>query len=219
MHKIAFYVSGGASRLKNLFEKDSFILQDTHLIVFDNPPLESLQKLANKAKIPLLEIDYKKLGLIQKERNRYLSATLLNAFKKYKITYCFCFGRLLLEGELLKVYKNKIINFHPSILPMFAGNRAIDKQLESKSFLLGNTAHFIDSQMDSGPIIMQSVLRRSDFVDYESVLSLQIPMIEQIYMWIKENRIFIKNHQVYIKDSTSTPSFFPNLEISNRGKI
>lgn len=209
--KIAFYVSGSASRLIKLFQKDSKILESTKLIVFDNPPFRTLQSYAKEKDIKLIEIDYNKLHLFKKERNLYLSDTMLRYFKNMQITHCFCFGRLLLIGDLLKIYQNKIINFHPSILPLFAGNKAIDKALESKSFLLGNTAHFIDEGMDSGPIIMQSIIKASEFKDYESVLSMQIPMIEQIYNYLENNAICIKNNAVSIQDSINYPAFFPNL--------
>lgn len=211
--KICFYVSGAAQRLIALFKKDSKILQSTALIVFDNPPLSLLNQYAKNKNIELLEIDYKKLGLNLKERNIYLSNTLLNAMQRLDITHCFCFGRLLLVGELLKIYQNKIINFHPSILPLFSGNKAIDKALENKAFLLGNTAHFVDDGIDSGPIIMQSIIKSSEFRDYEDVLSLQIPMIEYIYNNI--DSISIKNNIVSIKDSTSHPAFFPSILHNN----
>ncbi len=216
MLKIAFYVSGNASRLIKLFQKDSKVLESTKLIIFDNPPLKILQNYAKSKNIELIEIDYDKLGLIKKERNKYLSSIMLKYFNKLQITQCFCFGRLILVGEILKIYQNKIINFHPSILPLFAGNKSIDKALKSKAFLLGNTAHFIDEGIDTGPIIMQSIIKASEFKSYESVLAMQIPMIEQIYTRLKNNTIEIKNNIVSIKDSTSSPAFFPNIENKNK---
>lgn len=208
--KIAFYVSGGASRLLKLFLKDSIVLRDTHLVVFDDKRLE-IERQCEKRNIALININYQELNLFKKERNKYLSKTLLDSFRFHHITHCFCFGRLLLEGELLEVYKDRIINFHPSLLPLFAGNRAIDRAREAGAFLLGNTAHFVDSGMDSGAIIMQSIIKASEYRGYESVLGLQIPMIEEIYQLLKEDRIELRGDSVVIKSSISTPSFYPAL--------
>ena len=85
-------------------------------------------------------------------------------------------------GKLLEAYRNKIINFHPSLLPSYPGLNAIDKAIEGNSLLLGNTAHFIDEKVDTGPIIMQSILPISLFNHYEDVLSLQIPCYFRLLM-------------------------------------
>lgn len=211
--KIAFYVSGKATRLLRLFEKDSIVLQDTHLVVFDGDTLENLRYKCKEKDIRLFEIDYKTLSLYKKERNKYLSQKLLELFKEMRITHCFCFGSLILEGELLDMYENKIINFHPSILPQFIGTKAIDRAIESGAFLLGNTAHFVTSELDGGPIIMQSIIHSSQFKDYDCVLDLAVPMIEQIFMWLKDNKISVFNDKVEIKDATYNVAFYPHIDM------
>ena len=104
--------------------------------------------------------------------------------------------------------KNRIINFHPSILPMYPGEKSIDQATKNDAFLLGNTAHFIDRGVDTGPIIMQSIIHSNNYQNYESVLDLQIPMIEQIYNWILENRIVISHNKVSIKNAVYSENVF-----------
>ena len=106
-----------------------------------------------------------------------------------------------------------MINFHPSILPHFPGINSIDRALAGKVNLLGNTAHFIDEGVDTGPIIMQSVIHKSKFVDYDSILDLQLPMIDQIFKWLIEERINVNNGEVKIINSDIKINFIPNLEI------
>src|SRR3989339_91573 len=127
----AFYVSGGASRLSKLIRKDSLILINTVLVINDNAPNLKLKKLLTKKKINYVEINYEDLKLVDNEKNIHLSKLLLKKFIEYNIDYCFCFGRKILTEYLLKKYKNKIINFHPSILPMFPGEKSIDKAKKS----------------------------------------------------------------------------------------
>ena len=115
-------------------------------------------------------------------------------------------------------YKNKLINFHPSILPHFPGINSIDRALAGKVNLLGNTAHFIDEGVDTGPIIMQSVIHKSKFVDYNSILDLQLPMIDQIFKWLIEERINVNNDEVKIINSDIKINFIPNLEIVNKNE-
>ena len=65
------------------------------------------------------------------------------------------FMRVLSEWFVNK-WHNKIINIHPSLLPNFKGANAVEDALKSKVKLTGCTTHFVDNQLDSGKIIMQS---------------------------------------------------------------
>ncbi len=207
----AFYVSGGASRLLKLIKKNSKILDNTVLVVNDNAPNLKLKTLLIKKKINYVEVNYENLKLIANEKNIYLSKLLLKKFTEHNINYCFCFGRKILTEDLLKKYKNKIINFHPSILPMFPGEKSIDKAKNNNAFLIGNTAHFVDSGVDTGPAIMQSICYRD--ATCESILDMQIPMIEQIYKWIVGDRLTIGKKGVIIKNANYKQTvFFPNIE-------
>ena len=76
-----------------------------------------------------------------------------------------------MKNPLIQKYDKRIINFHPSILPSFKGLNAIDQELKAKVRFLGNTAHFIDEGIDSGEIIIQSAMFRSDYEEYEDVLT------------------------------------------------
>ena len=55
-------------------------------------------------------------------------------------------------------YKNKLINIHPSLLPAFPGANAVADTLEYGVKISGVTVHFVDEDMDSGPIIAQNVV-------------------------------------------------------------
>ena len=212
--KIAFYVSGGASRLLKLFEKQSDIVKYIKVIINDNKPNVILKEQSKKNGIAYHEFSYSELGLVKGQRNLFISEILLKYFLEYQIDYCFCFGDKLLKGKILQDFKNKIINFHPSILPSFPGQKSIDKALEENAFLIGNTAHFITNDIDKGPIIMQSIIHRNQFKTYEDVLCLQIQMIEQIFQWLVENRIRVdsENNVKVINANYNNIAFFPPIE-------
>jgi len=144
--------------------------------------------------------------------NNKLSNFILDQFNFYKIDYCFCFGNHILKGKLVDVYKNRIINFHPSILPMFPGRKSVDQALNNNStILLGNTAHFIDKGIDTGPIIMQSVVQKSFFNNekYEGILNIQIDMLEQIHHLLEQKKITFKDNKVVVSiDNHAKPVFF-----------
>ncbi len=216
-YRYAFYVSGNASRLVKVIGLFPEIIKNTFLVINDEGPNTHLNDLLADSGIEYIEFSYPDIGLKGDEKNKYISGLLLQKFNSWAIDYAFCFGGRILKGELLQQYKNKIINFHPSILPAFPGIRAIDQALSAKAFLLGNTAHFIDEGTDTGPVIMQSVLPAELFSDYEDVLGLQLPMIQQIFNRLNDNRIAVENNKVSITGAGYEQGiFFPKLEINQK---
>ena len=206
---IAFYVSGRASRFRSLLkESDSKLLNATKLVVSDSIYNVDLESSLSKKGIMFDCFDYDQLS---EDKQEILSGRLLRLFKKHDVDYCFCFGDHILKGELLSSYNNRIINFHPSLLPYYKGRNAIDKAVQDGAQLLGNTAHFITEDVDDGPIIMQSVIHISQYElsGYDAVLDLQLVMIKQVYEWLCSNSIFIEagkvrvdgvkyNHSIYL---------------------
>lgn len=214
--RYAFYVSGKSGRLKKYLQKGKNI-EKIALVVSEYPIENELKKILDDNNIFYINSEYEKLGECNLERNRAFSDFLLANLIAYKCDYCFSFGTHILSGKLLDVYRNRIINFHPSILPMFPGNKSIDKAVESrKCFLLGNSAHFIDEGVDSGPIILQSIIPINAFLqtrDYDIVLDLQLEMLNQIIMLLEEDRISVEGHVVNIKSADySWNCIFPKVE-------
>ncbi|GHV23738.1 hypothetical protein AGMMS49959_17810 [Planctomycetales bacterium] len=79
--------------------------------------------------------------------------------------------------------------------------------------LLGNTAHFINEGIDAKPVIMQSILPQSHYKGYDSVLNLQVTMLKQIIIWLKQRRIVCENGKCEIADAVyEIETFIPNLE-------
>ncbi len=214
--RYAFYVSGNASRLMKILERYPVIIQSTFVVINDEGPNEKLGNLLLAFNVKYIEYSYNQKGLEGKEKNNYTSDLLLEKFNEFNIDFSFCFGGRILKGELLETYKNRIINFHPAILPMFPGVKSIDRSLNGNAFLLGNTAHFVDAGTDTGPVIMQSILQSQTYTDYEDILGLQLPMIYQIFCWLNENRVRVEDNKVIIdKAKYNHISFYPQLDMEH----
>lgn len=73
----------------------------------------------------------------------------------------------LLSAAFIRAYPMRIINIHPSLLPSFPGLDAQHQALAHGVKFTGCTVHFVDEQLDSGPIILQAVVpvRDEDTVD------------------------------------------------------
>ncbi len=64
----------------------------------------------------------------------------------------------ILSPEFVRLYKTRIMNIHPALLPAFPGLEAPKQALEYGAKVSGVTVHFVDEGVDTGPIIMQETV-------------------------------------------------------------
>ena len=79
----------------------------------------------------------------------------------------------IISPEFVKKYKNRIINIHPSLLPAFPGLNSQKQALEYGAKYSGCSVHFVDAGMDTGPVIIQAVVKINE-KDTEKSLSTKI---------------------------------------------
>lgn len=97
----------------------------------------------------------------------------------------------ILSKEVVNLYKHRIINIHPSLLPAFPGVSSQKQAIDYGVKFSGCTAHFIDEGVDTGPIILQSVVGIDDGAT-ESNLSQMILK--------EEHKILPKAIQLFLED-------------------
>jgi len=85
-----------------------------------------------------------------------LSDGLLDVLLAESIDYVYVFFTRLLVGRLLDAYAERMINFHPSLLPACPGLRGFEDTIESGALVAGSTAHFIENGTDTGKKIIQA---------------------------------------------------------------
>jgi phosphoribosylglycinamide formyltransferase-1 len=211
--RYSFYVSGQATRLRFFLRENKDNTSDISFVLTDNIHNEDLQFLCTQFHIPLYQYSYKVLNLIQGKQNQFISDMLLKLLDDTNTDYCFIFGGRILVGNVIEKYRNRLINFHPSLLPAYKGIKAIDQALADRALLLGNTMHFINKDLDAGQIIMQSIIPSKEFINYNSVLNLQLPMLKQIIYWLKNKRMVFEQDKPLIKGGLyRLDTFIPNLE-------
>jgi phosphoribosylglycinamide formyltransferase-1 len=64
----------------------------------------------------------------------------------------------LLGSEFLAAFPNAVLNIHPSLLPAFPGEHAVRQAIEHGVKVSGATVHFVTSDLDSGPILVQEAV-------------------------------------------------------------
>ncbi len=65
----------------------------------------------------------------------------------------------IISPQFVKKYKNRLINIHPALLPAFPGLDSQKQALVHGAKYSGCTVHFVDVEMDTGPIIIQAVVK------------------------------------------------------------
>jgi phosphoribosylglycinamide formyltransferase-1 len=107
--------------------------------------------------------------------------TVLKIMKDKKIEVVVLAGFMrLLTPEFIKAYQNKIINIHPSLLPLFPGAHAHRDTINSGAKISGCTAHFVDEGIDTGPIIMQKTVELTESETEESLSEKILPHEHEI---------------------------------------
>lgn len=111
---------------------------------------------------------------------------IIAILKKYNVTpknglVCLAGFMRILSPEFIRHFKGRIMNIHPAILPSFPGLHSQKQALDYGVKYSGCTVHFADEGVDTGPIILQAVVKIKDD-DTEETLS---------------KRILAKEHSIY----------------------
>jgi len=111
----------------------------------------------------------------------------------------------ILSSYFIKMYKNKIMNVHPALLPSFPGLHAQRQAVEYGVKISGCTVHFVEEGVDSGPIILQKSVQVSADDTEESLAEKILKEEHRIYpraiQLFCEGRLVIKGRKVFIKES------------------
>jgi phosphoribosylglycinamide formyltransferase-1 len=83
----------------------------------------------------------------------------------------------LLSATFIRQYPSAILNIHPSLLPAFPGLDAQHQALQHGARISGCTVHFVDEELDAGPIILQAAVLVKD-QDTVETLSERILAVE-----------------------------------------
>ncbi len=159
--RIAVFVSGGGTNLQALIDaqkKGDIKSGEIALVLADKPQAYALQR-AQDAGIPTAVIERK--GYESQEGYEKAIAALLQE-KGIHLIVLAGFMRILGKG-FTDLYKDRMINVHPSLIPSFCGKgfyglTVHEKALEYGVKVTGATVHYVNEVADGGKIIMQKAV-------------------------------------------------------------
>ena len=109
---------------------------------------------------------------------------IMQVLSRYGVTeknglVCLAGFMRIISPEFIRKYKNRMLNIHPAILPSFPGLHAQRQAVEYGVKYSGCTVHFVDEEVDTGPIILQAIVKVKDN-DTEDTLSKKILAKEHV---------------------------------------
>ncbi len=120
---------------------------------------------------------------------------IIKILQEEKIELIVLAGYLAIVSEkLIKLYENKIINIHPSLIPSFCGPGFYGIHVHEHAFnrgvkVSGATVHFVSTVVDGGPIILQESI---DISDCNSPEEIQLKILNNI-----EHKLLVKSVKLY----------------------
>lgn len=157
MFKIAVLASGGGTNLQSIIDS------------IDNGSLNYKIEMVIGSKEGIYALERAKLKGIKNyvvSKGEYGNKTSdkILELTKGKVDLIVLAGYLsILEGNILKEFKDKIINIHPSIIPSFCGPKMYglkvhEAVINSGVKFTGCTVHFVNEEVDGGAILLQEVV-------------------------------------------------------------
>lgn len=144
-------MSGSGSNLQALIDAardDPEYGAEIVVVISDRPGIEALARAAAAA-IPVTVVEYEGDRVAFTHRvcdaagDHGAEALILAGFMR------------ILSSAAMTRFPGRIVNIHPSLLPAFPGAGAVRRALDAGVEVSGVTVHFVDEQVDHGPIITQ----------------------------------------------------------------
>lgn len=200
MVRIAVFVSGGGTNLQSLINaiNEGYMDAEIALVISSKENAYGLER----ARIANIKAEYIKD-----------QSLILSRLEEEGIDLIVLAGYLsIISEELINKYQNKIINIHPSLIPSFSGPGYYGLRVHKKVFergvkVSGATVHFVSSEVDGGPIILQRAIDISDCKSPEEIqekilINIEHKILKEAVKLFVENKLKVINERVEIYEKS-----------------
>ena len=166
--KAIVLISGNGTNLLNIINNidSGFISMDIYMVISNNPKAKGL-KIAMDKNINILNID----------TSQNFDDVLSDIIDKNSIDLVILAGFMkILPKKMTDKYDGMIINIHPSLLPKYKGLNTHQKVIESKDKFHGASVHYVTSELDGGPVIIQGKYEVTEYD--ENIIKQEVHKIE-----------------------------------------
>ena len=210
MKKIAVLISGSGSNLEAIINAcNSKNIDGTVISVICNDPKAYGIERAKNLNIEVRIINHKEF-LTREDFDDELDSYLTQVSPDLIVLAGFM---RILGNKITKKFDSKMINLHPSILPLYPGLNTHEKVLQNNDKNHGITIHYVSSELDAGPIIAQGLIevKTNESKDHliERIHKIEHILFPEIINEICKGNIGLKDNKV----------IFKNLNDANDGLI
>jgi phosphoribosylglycinamide formyltransferase-1 len=199
--KLGVLISGSGSNLQSIIDQIERGVLNARIamVVSNNPEAYGLVR-AQKHGIPLVVLNHQDF-----ENREDFDRELLRVLQTAGVELVVLAGFMrILTAFFLRAFPDRIINIHPALLPAFPGTHVQQKALDYGVRFSGCTVHFVDEDVDTGPIIIQAVVPVLEGDTAETLAARILKQEHKIYpqaiRYFAEGRIVKNGRRVEIKD-------------------
>lgn len=197
MTRVVVLLSGRGSNFKALLEAD---LPVTFTAAISNRPDAAGLEHARARGIPAIALDHKNFP-----SREGFDAALIDEVEKAGADLVVLAGYMrILTKRFVERYQGRLINIHPSLLPMFPGLDTHAAALREGVKIHGCTVHFVTAELDHGPIVIQAavpVLTDDTPATLAArVLAQEHRIYPQAVRWFAEGKLVISDGRVNVRE-------------------
>lgn len=196
---IAILVSGRGTNMTAIIEaiESGELNAEIACVISNVPDVPALEKAA-KHNIKTMVINYKDFNAREVYEDK-----LIDTLRNYDIDLICLAGYMRVLGKkIVDLYRGRIMNIHPALLPSFPGLQAQWQAFLYGVKVTGSTVHFVDEGCDSGPIILQKAVEVLEddtvFTMDERILKAGHKLYVEAIKLFSEGRLKIEGRKVHI---------------------
>jgi phosphoribosylglycinamide formyltransferase 1 len=176
--KLGVMASGSGSNFEAIAQaiSDQQLNAQIQVLIYNNPGAKVVDRAA-RYHVPAVLLNHREFG-----SREALDQAIVQTLKQSDVEWVIMAGWMrIVTPVLIAAFRDRILNIHPSLLPSFKGNRAVEQALEVGVKITGCTVHVVVPEVDSGKIIMQAA----------------VPVLLNDTLETLQNRIHLQEHQIF----------------------
>ncbi|MFS8044903.1 phosphoribosylglycinamide formyltransferase [Rhizobium sp. BR 314] len=176
--RVVVFISGGGSNMLALLKATAAADYPAEIVgvISDKADAGGLAKAAAEG---IATFAFVRKEFASKEAHEEAILAQLEALSPDII--CLAGYMRLLSGRFIQAYEGRIINIHPSLLPLFPGLHTHQRAIDAGMRVAGCTVHFVTEGMDEGPVVGQAVVPVLNNDTADSLAARVLTVEHQIY--------------------------------------
>ena len=199
--RLAILISGRGSNMQSFIQACARDQLDAEIaLVLSNRPDARGLEIARQAGIPTTCIDHREFA----DRESFDRAMVAALQPRQPDVVILAGFMRILTGEFITPFAGKLLNIHPSLLPKYPGLHTHQRALDAGDSEAGVTVHFVTTELDGGPPIIQARVAIETGDTAESLAARVLLAEHEIYpiavRWLLQKRLELNSKGAYLDD-------------------